>query len=537
MLRLNSGMNNAALAALCLALAWGPAHGAMTENLATSVTAMSLGNAVTADPPGIESIHFNPAGLARLEGKNKTDSFFAARFRAWADFKQPDGFSIGGWKNDPLAGTQTSTFQQSLYVPFHGVPGTSFPLLVGAGLGFSYQPENSRFTFATATYLPQAVGFTRTDDEDPARFDGRMAVIQRFVYLAPSVGFKLSDTVSVGVAVPVAHQAFALDTDMRTPNDFLGIVGKLQEGFCPENGGNPIDMFLFGLCSGGKEGRLNPFKKAARMQLDATAPVDLSMNAGVLWEPYDWISLGAVYRGGSDAVLRGTYRFDTEPMLREFAGGLYKSLLGPLLASMFGIPPNIPPVQEGNMTMVLPHPRHIQVGVALKPTRWFQLNVDANYARWGDWDKLKIKFDQTIHLLEMLRLFGQPDPTTLNLPRGYKSVVHFGYGLTLRPTNWFALRFGYEPRKSSIPTNALDLIAPLPDLNIYSFGFQIKFDSGTDLNFGASYTRGKFNLPANTSCALNCDKFFNVLYNPYAGLDVKGGNSLQYMGITINQKF
>ena len=30
--------------------------------------ALSLGNAVTADPPGIDAIHFNPAGLARING-------------------------------------------------------------------------------------------------------------------------------------------------------------------------------------------------------------------------------------------------------------------------------------------------------------------------------------------------------------------------------------------------------------------------------------------------------------------------------------
>ncbi len=515
----------------------GSVQAAMTENLATSVTAMSLGNAVTADPPGIESIHFNPAGLARLEGKQKYDSFFAARFRAWAEFSKPEGFSIGGWTDDPVAGTKTGNFGQTLYVPFRGVPGSSFPVLVGAGLGFSYKPDNSPFTFATATYLPQAVGFERTDADDPARFDGRMAVIQRLVYLSPSIGYKVNDQLSVGIAVPIAHQGFALDTDMRTPNDFLGIVGKLQQGFCPEDGGNPIDMFLFGLCSGGKEGRLNPFKKAARMQIDASAAVDLTMNAGVLWEPYDWISLGGVYRGGSDAVLRGTYRFDTEPMLREFSAGLYKSLLGPLLASMFGIPPSIPAVQEGSMTMVLPHPRHFQIGVALKPTRWLQINVDANYARWSSWDTLKIKFDQNIQLLEMLRLFGQPDPSELKLPRGYKSIVHYGFGVQISPTNRLKLRFGYEPRKTSIPNNVLDLIAPLPTLNIYSAGFQWKVSDKTDINVGVSITQGKFNLPANTSCALNCDKFFNVIYNPYAGLDVKGGNSLQYGGITINQKF
>ena len=34
-----------------------------------SAKALSLGHAVTADPPNIDSIHFNPAGLIRLKGR------------------------------------------------------------------------------------------------------------------------------------------------------------------------------------------------------------------------------------------------------------------------------------------------------------------------------------------------------------------------------------------------------------------------------------------------------------------------------------
>ena len=34
-----------------------------------SAKARSLGHAVTADPPGIDSVHFNPAGLVQLNGR------------------------------------------------------------------------------------------------------------------------------------------------------------------------------------------------------------------------------------------------------------------------------------------------------------------------------------------------------------------------------------------------------------------------------------------------------------------------------------
>src|SRR5690606_36495113 len=43
---------------------------AIVENLTMgNAKALSLGNAVTADPPGLDSIHYNPAGLARLDGR------------------------------------------------------------------------------------------------------------------------------------------------------------------------------------------------------------------------------------------------------------------------------------------------------------------------------------------------------------------------------------------------------------------------------------------------------------------------------------
>ena len=61
-----------------------PAHAALVENLTTSVVAMALGNAVTADPPGIDSVHFNPAGLARLEGDLTQHTAFGASIRAHA---------------------------------------------------------------------------------------------------------------------------------------------------------------------------------------------------------------------------------------------------------------------------------------------------------------------------------------------------------------------------------------------------------------------------------------------------------------------
>src|SRR3954453_9967185 len=91
--------------AAALALAGASAQAALTENIAVSPVAMSLGNAVTADPPGLDAIHFNPAGLSKIDKNLRSDTLFGASIRVAAGFHQPEGFDIGGWTEDPLNGT------------------------------------------------------------------------------------------------------------------------------------------------------------------------------------------------------------------------------------------------------------------------------------------------------------------------------------------------------------------------------------------------------------------------------------------------
>src|SRR3954469_16903150 len=85
-----------------------PAHAGVTDNVAVNPVAMSLGNAVTADPPGLDSIHFNPAGLSKVDKNLRSDTLFGASLRTSADFHQPEGFDIGGFDEDPLNGMVSS---------------------------------------------------------------------------------------------------------------------------------------------------------------------------------------------------------------------------------------------------------------------------------------------------------------------------------------------------------------------------------------------------------------------------------------------
>lgn len=512
------------------------ARAALSENLGTSVVAMSLGNAVTADPPGLDSIHFNPAGLTRMKGRWISNSIYGASISPKAKFTAPEGFDVGGWKDDPVAGTSTGDVSAAVYLPGIGPLHAPLPAAVGGSLALSYNAPGSPWTFATGAYVTQGVGFSRNDDDDPGRFDGRKVIMQRLVYMAPSVGYKASDTLSFGVSVPIAHQGFALDTDMRMPNKMLGIVGKLQDAWCGDNG-NALDAFFMGLCGGGQEGRLRPFNKVASASFDATAPMDPTVNLGVLWEPSEKFAVGAVYQGGSDTLLTGRYTFRAEPMLDKFSQGMYASLLGPIAASVVGLPTSIPAEQTGHMTMRLPFVEHVQVGFKVKPTKSLQVNLDAGWSNWEKWDKLTMQFDQPIKLLEMARMFGLTDPSKLTLKRGYRNTVSYGLGLQFQATEALTLRAGYEHRPSSIPNSALDLIAPLPDMAVKSLGLGYVTKGGMHIDLAASYAEGQFNVPADGSCNMNCSGFLDAIYNPYGGLDVEGNIRIRYFGIQITQVF
>jgi len=523
--------------ALCIGAA-SHAYADITDNIGVDPKAMALANAVTADPPGLASIHFNPAGLARIDSGETDNIFTVASIRNNNNFEAAPDLDIGGFKNDPLSGTSSGGGKQRLTLPIAGLLPWHMPAVALPSLGFAFHQDGSPFTFATLSYMPFYYSLDRsTRPNDPGDYDGKTVDIQRLVYFSPSVGYKYSDTLRFGLSVPIAYASMVLNTDMRFPNPLLGTIGQLQQGFCPNGSGNVLDTFGFGLCGGGPAGMLNPFEKAANFNLNMSAPFDPSINLGVLWEPVDSFALGGVFQGGTSTTYHGTYEFDTDPMLRQFVGGLNNSLLGPIAAAITGLPQGIPATQKGNVVSTVPYPTRFQAGLKYKPVDFVQLNFDVSYTDWSKWNSITLQFDQNINLLEVAHLFGYANSSQLTLPLGWRSVVNYESGLQIQATKDLTLRFGYEPRKSSIPGNSISLLTPLPNTKLYGTGFEYKLDKADSITAGASYMKGTYNVPARSDCNLNCDGFFNLIYNPYAAMNVSGEFIVRYFGIKYSHKY
>ncbi len=71
-------------------------------NLSVDIRSLTMGNAVTADPPGISAIHFNPAGLTKLKGLQTDVQGIIANFDVQREFSAPPGYNVFGYSDDPL---------------------------------------------------------------------------------------------------------------------------------------------------------------------------------------------------------------------------------------------------------------------------------------------------------------------------------------------------------------------------------------------------------------------------------------------------
>lgn len=542
--------------AAALTLSAAVAQAQLATNLAIDVRAMSMGHAVTADPPGIMSIHFNPAGLARLQGRRMDLQFVGADFSIESTFNAPPGYEVFGFSDDPVVCADSpnngadfcSQFKEgrssiegvTLYLPIinEAVDLPPGPLLAGPLPAFAIRPPGSRFTFATATYLPMAAGFYRADD-DVGNYLGKRVALERLTYISPSVGYQVSDTLSVGASIGFSYQAMYLESDFRAPNDLLGFTRVLDESICaPFRGESNIalDILLFGICRP-KEG-LGPFSNLASLELSMQQRLSPSYNLGVLWEPNDRFAWGAVWHAPVDVHMSGDYDIEYSNATRETINGIGGSPTGAIALAILGLPSYIGTNEVGIVNMDLVMPAHFQTGIKVRPTERLQFNVDFVWTDYDEWDSWRINFDKTSAVTALAALFS-PDSggTTLGFPLGFESTWNLAFGMQYDLTGRIKLRAGYEPRASAIPDDRRSTLVPINEARYYSIGLGYQWDKDTEIDLAFGTLRSKDSIPANTSCAVNCTGIDDIIYNPYAGLDIETEATINVIGMAFRTSF
>lgn len=539
-----------------LLLAASLANAQLATNLSIDLRALSMGNAVTADPPGVSAVHYNPAGLAKLDGRRVELQLLAASFNIESNFSAPPGYGVFGYSDDPVVCTDiprdgedkcsnfiTSTSKVegvSLYVPImddmvdlpKGVP-VAAPLLA-----FSIKPEGSKFTFANAMYAPMVAGFYRNPG-DPGNYLGQRVAMERITLLSPSVGYQLTDEWSVGASIGLSYQAIAIETDFRSPNELLGILRVIDEQVCPPFKGQSnivVDLFLFGFCNA--EQGIGPYDNLASLKVSMQQTLSPTYNLGLLWEPSEDFAWGMVYQSQARMHLHGKYQVQYAQGTQDVFNSVGSSPTGQILLAILGMPSYVPGKEAGLISMDLIYPAHFQTGIKYKLFRNLQFNFDIGWTDYAEWDKFKFNFDRSASMLQIARLLAPgTTATSLSMPLGYQSPWSWSLGMEYSWNERLKFRLGFEPRNSAIPDNRRSTLVPINQAQLFGAGIGYQFDKDTDIDLTAMYLRSKDSIPADSSCNLNCTGLNNVVYNPYAGLDVTTQASVAMVGIAYRTRW
>lgn len=514
-----------------LLLGWQPAQAQLANNLTIgNPKAMAMGNAVTADTTGIDAVHYNPAALSKLKGRQTMVKMISGVMDIRADFDPRAGYNFMGYDDDPYKNSSSRTLTPTMYLP--GLGGmTELPMLVAPMAGLSISPPGSKFTFATDVYAPMALGYSRDSDSDPGRFQGRQVALQRITYFSPSLAYQVNDELSLGLSIGFSHQAVALNQDFRNPGMLTGLTRMLEEALCLPGLDEVIGSF-FNVCGG----KLGPFDSLANLDLDLQQSLAPSYNLGVLWEPTDWFSWGATYQSESRMNLQGKYRIDYSKNWSGFWSGLQGSLFGAIFSPLF---PYGAEQESGNASLKMTYPDAFSTGIKLRPWDKWQFNFDLRWVDYSDWNKFEIEFDRELDILRIAKTFGGGNATSrsLILDRGYRATWSWGVGVQYDLNDRLALRAGYEYRPSAIPKNKADVLAPVGDADLYGLGFGYRWDRDTTIDMGFNYFVSKQKIPAGSSCNVSCEGLDNLVYNPYAGLNIETTVKAYIFALTYTSRF
>jgi len=501
--------------------------------------ALSLGNAVTADPPGIASIHYNPAGLSRLEGRQIGISLLNVILHSEAVFNLPEDYDGEGelldFSEDPTIG-QTSEAIPGLFIPGVGIFPLHLPVAAVPSGGFSIQPPGSKFTFANSVYMPMVAGFVKEGSDNPGRYQAKQLAMQRMTYLSPSVAYKVSDELSVGASFLLSHQGFAIEQDARGVNILMAATEMLQEAFgCEEGGGgdDPLVPFI-SLCGG----LVGPYKDIGTLSIALENRLSPSYNLGILWEPTDWFAWGATYQSEATNTLSGEFEMDYSRDFAGFFSGFRSSLFGAIIGAMFQLPTGVSK-ETGYVSTEFTYPQHFQTGFKFRFFDKLQFNIDAGWTDYDEWDSFYFEFDRQLDFLNAAKILAPTEvsATTLRQYLNYKSVWSFGFGLEYQMSSRLKFRMGYEPRETSIPDNKRNVMAPLGFAPLYGIGFGYRWDLDTDVDVSLSFMKSQESIPAGESESLNTDCLTCLVANPYPGLDVETKLTVAAAGITFRTKF
>jgi len=519
--------------------------------------AVSLGHAVTADPPGIDSIHFNPAGLARIKGRSLQLKVVAADFSVVmeiGDYVEPrksqlqameaTGLFDDGYFYDEARNATSETEGASLMLPVVGM--TDLPVIIAPLGGASYAPAGKSYTVGTNVYAPMMVGFYRAED-DPGRFMGERLSLMHLTYFSPSIGVNINDQLAIGAALTFNYVGVGMDLPIRAPHAGQLFLGDLQSqcDFALNDNFIGFQDVAAELCEGE---RLGLYNQLAYLEFEVENGLVPGFNFGVLWSPTDWLTLGANYIASFPMDMDGDFRWTNgenwnnflAPFLVEDGNGV--SLAGQIdgLLRVFGwsFPQGVNQT-EGKAQISMDMPEQYMFGASIQLSERFKLNLDYKFAGWSAWDVLEVEFSEPVDFLRLAEII-QPDlagKTRIAFPLGLEDTWNWAVGVEYQYSDTTVLRLGIEDRPTSLPSDGLTPLLPLGSGTFYGAGIGMEFDNGAVIDFALGYMSSELDMPGGTADVGNSLDPSKLIYSPYAGSDIEVELTMYLMEFSITQKF
>ncbi len=262
---------------------------------------MAMGGAFVAQAADGSAIYYNPAGLSFQRGMNV------------------------------LLGTTLITPATTFTGP---TPSTASTDMVSQ----TFTPINAYVTYTMDNGLAFGVGVFNPyglGTEWPSGWAGRYLAVKSDIqtfYINPTVSYKVSDQLSIGVGISYVTGTVTLDR-------------KLPLTPLPGDGGFKLDG-------------------------DGTG---INFNAGLLWKPTEALSIGLSYRSETKIDFEGDATFTDIPAP---------------LAGFF------PSGTTGKAT--LPMPSNLMAGIAYDITKDFTVEADFQSVGWSSYKELKVTFDKPV---------------------------------------------------------------------------------------------------------------------------------------------
>jgi len=547
------------------------ANAQLTQNITIgNPKALGLAHAVTADPPGIDAIHFNPAGLAKIKGRQRMIKVLGAHMSITGHIGEnqtPDDvktnycvisqgpgnacsadqeFANSVWDEEigtdaSIANHDSATSTPLLMLPGSGL--TDVPFMIVPFGGIAFKEPSSGWTLATSIYSPMAIGYKResssyaVDDNgigirnggDPGELNGKEVAMARITYFSPSIGIQINEELAIGASIGFSWHGFGIVTDLRAPLLSLAFLNSAQDQLEK----NDIDLLHV----------IAPYDYLGELTMEMEDILSLSFNLGLLWEPSEWLAFGVVYQSEAKSDMEGDFKMVNTDQLIDTTSSLKSPGIDSLLSLNGDSGFNAEKIEKGKVTSEQIVPAHLSIGTSIRLLPNLKLNFDVKWTEYSAWNNLTFEFDQPIDFLTLAStinaLIGEDnaDSDVLRMPRNYQDVVSWAVGIEYQANDNLVFRTGYEPRGSAIPNDAVDLMVPLTKTDLYSFGIGYQIDSFSRIDASIAYLHSEFSADIGESKNANDTQEGQVIYNPYAWSTVSGSVSAYIFALSYEESF